>query len=101
MIKSLLITGTPDGLRGVKPVNERLESVPYEKFPFCCSSKRDSSVEREFNMSKKDIAPIKKSYFDQQRKLKSYQTKQEVNKSSSKIKVKKIYPVDPNDFWSP
>ena len=52
MIKSLLLTGTPDGLIGVKSVNERVESVPYEKFPFCCSSRRGESTEREVNMSK-------------------------------------------------
>jgi hypothetical protein len=52
MIKSLILTGTPDGLKGVKGVNERVESVPYEKFPFCCSSRGDASDEREVNMSK-------------------------------------------------
>ena len=104
MLKSLIITGTPDGLNGVKGVNERMESVPYEKFPFCCSSSRANSAEKEFNMSKSYIAPIKRD-LKEQKKLKSYQVKQEKRKvdtivNSNTVNDIKEFPVDPNDFWS-
>ena len=64
ILQSLLLTGTADGLQGVKKFNDKVESVPYEKFPFCCSNRNDNnSTEREINMSMRSSAiPIRNSY---------------------------------------
>ena len=60
IIQSLILTGTSDGLKGVKSLNDKVESVPYEKFPFCCSGRTDNnSMEREINMSmRSSMKPI-------------------------------------------
>jgi hypothetical protein len=59
LLSSLILTGTADGLKGMKSFNDKIENVPYERFPFCCSSRENNSTEREMNMSmRSSMKPI-------------------------------------------
>ena len=42
---------------GVAVTQKKVDSVPYERFPFCCTS--DNTVREEVNMARvKNLAPI-------------------------------------------
>lgn len=106
LLQSLILTGTSDGLRNVRSINERLEAIPYEKFPFCCSSRADgNSAEREVNMSMRSSMPIRSSY---RQSLQSYQIpkNEQVPVSAPPEQPKpapqqKVFPKKPEEFWSP
>ena len=50
---SMMMTGTREGLETVR---KKIDSIPYENFPFCCG--RDEPIEKDFDMSRKPIARV-------------------------------------------
>ena len=74
---ALIMTSDPNGLAPMKKLNQKIEDIPYEKFPFCCGGAKQregSSVERETNLSKS---------------VQSYDKKLQHRKSSSMTKSNK------------
>jgi len=43
----LFLTGYYNGLEGVR---KKVDSVPYEKFPYCCSA--ENTIKKEYDMSR-------------------------------------------------
>ena len=55
-MKSMLLTGYFGKIEGVR---HKVDSVPYEQFPYCCSGK-DNTVRKEADLAvKRKIAPKK------------------------------------------
>ena len=51
--KSMFFTGYLDG---VESVRHKADSVPYERFPYCCS--KDNTIKKEIDLAKsKNIMP--------------------------------------------
>ena len=45
-----MMTGTKDGLEKVR---KEIDSIPYERFPFCCG--RDDTIKKDIDMTPKPI----------------------------------------------
>ena len=52
---SMMMTGNREGLEKVR---KKIDSLPYENFPFCCSS--DQPIGKDFDMTRKPVTIVQK-----------------------------------------
>lgn len=89
-----MMTGSNNGLEKVR---KKVDSLPYEKFPFCCG--RDDTIKVDYDMTQKPVKVIQPITMVREPEAPWDCQQVEVKKYRAVSKVKT--PPKPKVFWTP
>ena len=52
-----ILTGAPDGFKPLENIASKLEKIPYEQFPYCCS---DQNLTSDSKVKEVDLSGVKR-----------------------------------------
>lgn len=89
---SMMMTGSRDGLEKVR---KEIDSLPYERFPFCCGG-RDDTVKQDYDMSRKPVVVVQEITMVREPEQPRVQPKAK----EIKYRARERSPPKPKVFWT-